>query len=146
MQRSPSPEITLTTETQARPTTPYERLGGREVLQVIVDRFYDLMDEDPAYTELRAMHAPDLSPMRESLTGFLAGWSGGPRDWFAGGKCVMGAHRPLPISPALAEQWIAAMGSAIDEILGHRDPEIAKAMVDVLRQMATSMANRPASA
>lgn len=140
----------MTTETETRPApppaTPYERLGGREVLRTIVDRFYDLMDQDPAYAALRAMHAADLSPMRESLTGFLTGWSGGPRDWFATGKCVMSAHKSLAIDPSLVDEWMGAMGRAIDEIVGARDPEMAGAMTDVLRQMARGMANRPATA
>ena len=140
----------MTTETETRPpappATPYERLGGREVLRTIVDRFYDLMDEDPAYAALRAMHAADLTPMRESLTGFLTGWSGGPRDWFATGKCVMSAHKSLAIDPALVDEWMDAMGRAIEDTVGGRDPEIAGAMIGVLRQMATGMANRPAAA
>jgi len=130
----------VTTETETRPATPYERLGGREVLRAIVDRFYDLMDEDPAYAALRAMHAKDLTPMRESLTGFLTGWSGGPRDWFASGKCVMSAHKPLAIDPSLSDEWMGAMGRAIDDTVGGRDPEMAGAMTDVLRQMARGMA------
>ena len=122
------------------PTTPYERLGGRPVLRRIVDRFYDLMDGDTAYVELRAMHADDLAPMRESLTGYFTGWAGGPRDWFQQGKCVMSLHRPLPITSATAGQWIAAMRRAIDETVGRHDPDIAKAMGDALAQMATGMA------
>lgn len=136
----------MTTETQARAATPYDRIGGREVLRAIVDRFYDLMDEDPAYAELRAMHADDLTPMRDSLTGFLVGWSGGPRDWFATGKCVMSAHKQLAISPAPATQWMDAMQRAIDETLGAHDPEIAGAMTDLLRQMSAGMVNRAAAA
>jgi hemoglobin len=136
----------VTTDTQTRPTTPYERIGGREVLRAIVDRFYDLMDEDPAYAELRAMHAPDLAPMRESLTGFMTGWSGGPRDWFDGGKCVMGLHRPLAIGADTARQWVIAMRRAIDETVAASDPEIAKAMGDVLEQMAGGMIKAPAGA
>lgn len=132
-------EISLTTETQTRPNTPYERLGGRDVLRAVVDRFYDLMEQDPAYAALRAMHAADLAPMRESLTGFLTGWSGGPRDWFAGGKCVMGAHRPLAITPATAAEWLDAMGRAVDAVLGERDPELARAMLEALGQMARGM-------
>lgn len=130
----------MTAQTQSRPTTPYERLGGHDTLRAIVDRFYDLMDEDPAYAELRAMHAPDLDPMRDSLTGFFAGWSGGPRDWFEGGKCVMSLHRPLAITAETGRQWMDAMRRAIDETVGGNDPEIAKAMTDVLQQMATGMA------
>ncbi|HEY6870710.1 MAG TPA: group II truncated hemoglobin [Novosphingobium sp.] len=136
----------MTTDTETRPAAPYERIGGQDVLRAIVDRFYDLMDADRAYADLRAMHAPDLAPMRESLTGFLTGWSGGPRDWFAAGKCVMGAHRPLAISPAASGQWMAAMSRAIDETIGARDPELAGAMTAVLRQMAAAMVNRPEAA
>jgi hemoglobin len=106
----------------------------------IVDRFYDLMDEDPAYAELRAMHSADLAPMRDSLTGFMVGWSGGPRDWFAQGKCVMSLHAPLGVTAQTARQWLEAMARAIDETVGGRDPEIAKAMNDVLQQMAHGMA------
>ena len=134
-----------TTATASRPTTPYDRLGGREVLRGLVDRFYDLMEQDPDYARLRALHAADLAPMRESLTGFLTGWSGGPRDWFAGGKCVMGAHRPLAITAETTDEWLHAMGRAVDDTLGPRDPELAAALLDALRQMARGMAPRPAA-
>ena len=143
-QTLPEPALTSETETETPPspppTTPYERIGGRAVLEAIVNRFYDLMDEDPTYAELRAMHGPDLGPMRESLTGFFTGWAGGPRDWFAGGKCVMSLHRPLAITPATARQWLEAMRRAIDESVGAQDPEIARAMLDVLKQMTAGMA------
>ena len=141
----------MTTQTETRsvppadapPQTPYDRIGGRAVLRTIVDRFYDLMDQDPAYAELRAMHAVDLDPMRESLTGFFTGWAGGPRDWFQSGKCVMSLHKPLAITPPTARQWIDAMHRAIDDVVGGSDPEIAAAMLDVLKQMAAGMAGGP---
>jgi len=135
-----SPPTATEAATATVPATPYERLGGRPTLHSIVSRFYDLMDADPAYTELRAMHAEDLAPLRESLIGYFPGWAGGPRDWFQQGKCVMSLHRPLPITPATARQWIAAMHRAIDETVGGHDPDIAKAMVQALAQMATGMA------
>jgi hemoglobin len=130
----------LTTTLEDRPRTPFERLGGTPTLRRIVDRFYDLMDSDAAYAELRAMHGADLGPMRESLTGFFTGWSGGPRDWFGQGKCVMGLHRPLGVTAETARQWIMAMGRAVDEELAQRDPDLARAMVDALHQMAMGMA------
>ena len=79
--------------------TPYEMVGGAETVRRIVDRFYDLMDEQPRFAELRSLHAPDLAPMRESLTGFLIAWLGGPRDWFSNnpGKCVMSVHSKIAI-------------------------------------------------
>lgn len=124
-----------------RPTAPYERLGGLPVLQQISNAFYDLMDEDPAYAELRAMHAPDLSKMRTALAQFLMGWSGGPRDWFEAneGRCMMSVHKPYAISTGVAGQWADAMGRAIESVLGENDPPLAKEMTRVLDQMARSM-------
>ena len=124
-----------------RPATPFERLGGRGVIEAIVDRFYDLMDADPAYAGLRAMHAADLAPMRESLSGFLVGWSGGPRDWFEAnpGRCMMSVHRPMPITPELAAQWVDAMTRAIADA-GPDDPEMCRAMGAALSQIARNMA------
>lgn len=134
----------MNTQAETRPQTPYDRLGGRETLQRIVNRFYDLMDEDPAYAGLRAMHAPDLAPMRASLAGFLTGWSGGPRDWFEQnpGKCMMSAHKPYVIGVGTASQWAEAMRRAIFDTVGTADPAIAKAMSEVLEQMAMGMAAR----
>lgn len=122
-------------------SSPYDRIGGIAVLQQITDRFYDLMDQDPAYGALREMHAPDLAPMRESLPNFLAGWAGGPRQWFEAnpGKCMMSMHKPFPITRETAFQWADAMGRAIADV-APADSEIAKALTDVLAQMARGMA------
>jgi hemoglobin len=124
--------------------SPYDRIGGLAVLRRITDRFYDLMDQDPAYAGLRAMHAADLDPMRDALPQFLAGWSGGPRDWWDAnpGKCMMSLHRPFAIDADLAGQWAEAMRRAIAEA-APADGEIAAAMADVLDRMARGMA-RPA--
>lgn len=121
--------------------SPFERIGGHAVLRAITDRFYDLMDQDPAYAELRAMHAADLQEMRASLPLFLAGWAGGPRDWFEAnpGKCMMSAHGGFPITRATAGQWTAAMRRAIAET-DVQDRAIGDAMADVLERMATNMA------
>lgn len=99
----------------AATVTPFERIGGAVAVAALVNRFYDLMDSDPRYARLRAIHAPDLSPMRRSLTGFLTGWMGGPRDWFGQGKCVMSAHHPYRIDADLSDQWTHAMRRALDE-------------------------------
>ncbi len=127
--------------TQAPATSPYERLGGIDVLRRITDRFYDLMDTDTAYKALRDMHAADLGPMRESLPGFLAGWSGGPRQWFEAnpGKCMMSMHKPFPITRETATQWADCMARAIADVAPD-DREIAEGLSQVLKQMALGMA------
>ena len=59
--------------------THYERLGGEETIRRLVDRFYDLMDEDPDYYGIRKLHAQDLAEARSKLFMFLSGWTGGPQ-------------------------------------------------------------------
>lgn len=121
--------------------TPFERVGGAGVMQAITDRFYDLMEQDPTYAELRAIHAADLAPMREALPLFLTGWAGGPRDWFERnpGKCMMSMHAPFPITRQTASQWAAAMTRAIEDT-AVADRTMADTMAEVLTRMATNMA------
>ncbi len=53
----------MSTETlDAPPQTPFTLMGGIPTVRRLVDRFYDLMEEDPAYAALRDLHAPDSSP------------------------------------------------------------------------------------
>lgn len=133
----------MTTATTAPVATPFERIGGHAALCAITERFYDLMEQDPAYGALRAIHTDDLSAMRAALPSFLAGWAGGPRDWFEAnpGKCMMSAHGGIAITADTAGQWAAAMTRAIDESeVGDRG--VAQAMADVLARMAMGMARR----
>lgn len=130
----------MATSAEIKAQTPYDRIGGLPVLRQITDRFYDLMEHDPAFAELRAMHAPDLAPMRESLPSFLAGWCGGPREWSQAnpGKCMGSVHAPFAIDSVTARQWMTAMRQAITEV-APADTEIAGAFGDVLERMALGM-------
>lgn len=131
----------MTAQSHSVQPSPYDRIGGLVVLQRISDRFYDLMDSVPEYAELRAMHALDLSAMRKSLPMFLAGWSGGPRDWWDinPNKCMASMHKPFAIDRKSAGQWADAMRQAIAEV-APADKEIADALADVLGRMALGMA------
>ena len=130
----------MATAAQATPKTPFHMLGGHATVQAIVDRFYDLMDSDPAYCELRAMHAPDLSTMRRELARFLAGWAGGPRDWFDDnpGRCMMSVHKPHAISTQVALQWADAMKRAIADV-APENAELAGQMSQLLGDLARGM-------
>lgn len=122
-------------------TPPFDRVGGEASVRAIVDRFYDLVAQDPAYAALHAMHQPDLTGLRHSLTGFLVAWLGGPRDWFAQrpGACIMGFHRQLRVTPQTAAQWAHAMDRAIAADPGI-EPETARRMSDALHRMCRAMA------
>lgn len=134
-------------DTAAIAATPFERIGGHETLRAIANRFYDLMESEPGYAKLRAVHAEDLTYMRGALAGFLTGWAGGPRNWFEAnpGKCMMSLHAPFAINAELAAQWATCMQRAIRDV-APADTEMAKAMSDVLFRMAMGMARDPGPA
>jgi hemoglobin len=117
----------------------FERIGGQAAVTALVDAFYDEMDGNPDYRELRRMHADDLAPMRESLAGFLTGWLGGPRDWFGQnpGKCMISMHARLPITRQTADQWVSAMRAAMGSC--QIDPEIASRLGDAFADLSVRM-------
>jgi len=120
--------------------TAFDQIGGAEPVAAMVNAFYDLMDTDPAYARLRAIHAQDLTPMRASLGGFITGWLGGPRDWFVQrpGVCMMSLHRSMPIDAELGRQWVEAMTRAMAQT--GIDPEMAEALREAFGRMSANMA------
>lgn len=120
--------------------TPFDQLGGHDTFQAICDRFYVLMDQDPAYAAVRALHAPDLARIKVALAQFLAGWAGGPRDWFEQnpGRCMMSVHKPYTITKEAAAQWADCMRRAINEV-APEPADMAKAMGEALSDLARGM-------
>lgn len=98
-------------------TTPYASLGGEPGVRALVDRFYDLMDLEPAYAGIRALHPTDLEGSRDKLFWFLSGWLGGP-DLYQprfGHPRLRARHLPYAIGIAGRDQWMACMMSAMQE-------------------------------
>lgn len=126
--------------TEAAQQTAFDQIGGAESVAAMVNAFYDLMDNDPAYARLRAIHAQDLTPMRASLAGFITGWLGGPRDWFVQrpGVCMMSLHRAMPIDAELGRQWVEAMTRAMAQ--AGVEPDMAEALREVFGRMSANMA------
>jgi hemoglobin len=98
--------------------THFQRIGGEETLRRLVDRFYDLMDEDPDYYGIRKMHARDLAEARDKLFMFLSGWTGGPQLYMEkfGHPRLRQRHLPFAIGEAERDQWMACMARAMDEV------------------------------
>jgi hemoglobin len=86
-------------------------------VRALVDRFYDLMDLEPGFAGLRALHPPVLDGSRDKLHWFLCGWLGGP-DLYQqrfGHPRLRARHLPYAIGIAERDQWMACMIQAMDE-------------------------------
>jgi hemoglobin len=106
-----------TPDTFNPPATPFEWIGGEPAVQALVMRFYDLMDLEPAYRELRASHGSTLDSARQKLFWFLCGWLGGP-DYFVerfGHPRLKMRHMPFKIGLQERDQWLACMDQAMGD-------------------------------
>jgi hemoglobin len=116
---------------------PYDLIGGEAGVRALVDRFYDIMDTDPAASAIRGLHGADLGPMRQKLFEFMSGWLGGPRLY---SSCIMSAHRPYTIGTAERDQWLACMRRALEET--GATPAVQKMLERPLFVMADAMRSR----
>ena len=98
--------------------TSFELLGGEAAVRQLVDRFYDLMDLEPAYAGLRALHPDTLDGSRDKLHWFLCGWLGGPQLYIEkfGHPRLRARHLPYSIGIAERDQWMACMTQALREM------------------------------
>jgi hemoglobin len=95
----------------------YRAAGGAAGIDRLVHRFYAHMDTLPEARVIRAMHAPDLTEVREKLAVFLVAWLGGPNVYRArfGPISIPGFHAPYKIDEAERDAWLLCMARAVDE-------------------------------
>lgn len=103
---------------QENAPTLFDTIGGEARLRELVDRFYDLMDLEPRFAGLRAMHPPTLDGSRDKLFWFLCGWSGGPNHYIErfGHPRLRARHLPFAIASDERDQWLRCMGLAMHEL------------------------------
>jgi hemoglobin len=123
--------------------TPFEWIGGEERVLALVTRFYDLMDLEPGYRELRAAHGPSLEGARQKLTWFLCGWLGGPQHYTErfGHPRLRMRHMPFAIGILERDQWLACMDQAMGET--GVDPVLRERLKQSFFQTADWMRNTP---
>ena len=123
--------------------TPFERVGGEAAVRALVDRFYDLMDLEPAFAELRTLHPSTLDGSRDKLHWFLCGWLGGPQHYVErfGHPMLRARHMPFVIGIRQRDQWLACMQQAMRE----REValELAERLAQSFFQTADWMRNTP---
>lgn len=127
---------------EAAAPTPFERLGGEPGIRALVDRFYDLMELEPAYAALRALHPQSLDGSRDKLFWFLCGWLGGPDHYVQrfGHPRLRARHLPYAIGIAERDQWMACMIQALGE--REIEPALADKLAESLFGTADWMRNK----
>lgn len=134
----------MSTEEKPPHATPFEWIGGDATVKALVERFYDLMDLEPQYAQLRAAHGSDLASARQKLYWFLCGWLGGPQhytDRFGHPRLRM-RHMPFRIGIKERDQWLACMNQAMQEV--GVDPVLRERLSQSFFQTADWMRNSPA--
>jgi hemoglobin len=127
---------------ETQPNTAYELVGGEARVRALVDRFYDLMDLEPQYAQLRAIHPGTLDGSRDKLFWFLCGWLGGPQYYMEkiGHPMLRARHLPYPIGTVERDQWMACMIQAMQDC--EFDPGLAQRLADAFWGTADWMRNR----
>ena len=122
--------------------TAYDLIGGDARVRELVDRFYDLMDLEPAYTELRASHGSTLDEARDKLYWFLSGWLGGPSLYIErfGHPRLRARHLPFAIGIKERDQWVACMSQAMVDV--KVPAELAERLQHAFMQTANWMRNK----
>jgi hemoglobin len=100
--------------------SPYQELGGREVVSRLVERFYDIMEQtEPA---LAALHEIDAQGKisrrnRDRFGLFLLGWLGGPDDYVQqnGHPRLRMRHGRVLVDTAMRDAWLRCMYAALDD-------------------------------
>ncbi len=126
-----------------QPETAFDWVGGEGAVRTLVDRFYDLMELEPGYAKLRAMHPTDMTGSRDKLFWFLCGWLGGPDHYQQrfGHPRLRARHLPFAIGIAERDQWMACMRQAMQEC--QLDPELRQRLDASFMNTADWMRNTP---
>src|SRR5687767_10705882 len=93
--------------------SPFAAVGGREVVERLAARFYEVMERDePA---LAALHRQALGvermidpEVKRRFALFLVGWLGGPQEYMAahGHPRLRMRHARVPVDAAMRDAWL----------------------------------------
>lgn len=116
----------------------YLAAGGQRGIRQLVDNFYDIMGNDPAYQTIFDLHPVDIEVSRDKLALFLSGWMGGPRPFVEkyGPIRIPQVHQHLAITEIERDLWLACMARALDQ------QGYAQSLVDYLNQQFFIPADR----
>ncbi|MEI2384415.1 group II truncated hemoglobin [Breoghania sp. JC706] len=126
-----------------REETIFERIGGADAVDRLVDSFYRRMDTLEEARGIRAMHADDLAATRDILKRYLSEWTGGPRLYSPekGHPRLHQRHLGIPIGEAERDAWLLCMRGALEEAVADRHAR--DVLYDKMASLADWMRNLP---
>ena len=95
------------------------RIGGTAVIDALINGLYDRIETDAA---LRPLFGRDLTNERKGQKRFFTEWLGGERGY--GDRAhlpLKHRHDLLPITPTLAEKWLAHFRGSLDSAVSDAD-------------------------
>lgn len=119
----------------------YERVGGLDFFESLVDRFYDGVATDPVLAPMYP--AEDLAGARRRLALFLTQYWGGPTTYSEerGHPRLRMRHNRFRIDPAARDAWLGHMGEALRA--GGLHPADEALVWDYLCAAASHLENTP---
>ncbi|MBC2837466.1 group II truncated hemoglobin [Paragemmobacter straminiformis] len=95
-------------------------IGGEPVVRALVERFYDIIETAPEGARILDLHfqGHGLSHVRVEQFEFLSGFFGGRRYYAErhGHMNLREIHAHVPIHLQDAEDWLACMARALDDV------------------------------
>jgi hemoglobin len=127
------------TDAPLHPHDVYERVGGYDAFEQLVEAFYRRVEQD----ELLRPHYPDdLEPGKRHLALFLAQYFGGGDVYSSrrGHPRLRMRHAEFDITPEVALRWAELMAEAIRELRFPSDVE--HVLLSYVAQATPTMVNR----
>jgi len=113
--------------------SPFDVIGGREVVFALAERFYDVMESKEP--ELTALHETDaegrITPeLRHRFALFLMGWLGGPQEYMErhGHPRLRMRHAHVPVNRAMRDAWMRCM---IEALAATPMPDLVREFLEV---------------
>ena len=122
----------------------FARIGGSAAIESLIERLYQRIETDAA---LRPLFGRDLSNEREGQRRFFTEWLGGEAIYSRHAHLPLKhRHDLLPITPELADAWLAHFRAALEGAV--RDPAARHAIEQRICVLAAALVNEgePASA
>ncbi|PXW23991.1 group II truncated hemoglobin [Paraburkholderia caballeronis] len=133
--------LTIPVVDARRVSVHFDAIGGEPAVTRIVDAFYRQMDTRPDARGIRALHGPDLAPVKAVLVRYLCEWLGGPKHYSdeRGHPRLRMRHAAFSIGAAERDAWLACMRAALDETA--TDPALRDELMRAFFRIADWMRN-----